>query len=59
MVKRSKPTVAVLTNLYNVIHETIQDKEAYYTKEQIEEMKKNPSNIFLQLNKKGVNNGSY
>ena len=59
MVKRSKPTVAVLTNLYNVIHDTIQDAEAYYTPEQIETLKKDPNNIFLQLNKKGESNGSY
>ena len=58
MVKRSKPTVAVLSNLYSVIQEAIQDEKAYYTKEQIEEMKKNPNNNFLQLNKKGGKYGN-
>lgn len=59
MVKRGIPTVAVMTNLYNIIKETIQDNEAYYSLEQIDELKKNPNNIFLQLNKKGANNGNY
>ena len=52
-IHRSTPTVAVLTNLYNAINETIQDNEAYYTEEQIKELKKNPNNIFLDK-KKGV-----
>ena len=58
MVKRSKPNVAVLSNLYNIIKETIPDKDAYYTTEQIEELKNNPQNVFLKLNKKGANNGN-
>lgn len=58
MVKRSTPTVAVLTNLYNIIRETIPDKDAYYTKEQIDNLREDPNNIFLQLNKKGVANGN-
>lgn len=58
MVKRSTPTVAVLTNLYNIINETIQDKDAYYTDEQIDNLRKDPNNNFLQLNKKGAANGN-
>lgn len=58
MVKRSIPTVAVMTNLYNIIHETIQDKDAYYTQEQIDNLREDPNNIFLQLNKKGAANGN-
>ena len=58
MVKRSTPTVAVLTNLYNIINETIQDKDAYYTDEQIDILRKDPTNTFLQLNKKGAANGN-
>ena len=58
MVKRSTPTVAVLTNLYNIINETIQDTDAYYTKEQIDNLRKDPNNTFLQLNKKGAANGN-
>ena len=58
MVKRSTPTVAVMTNLYNIIHETIQDKDAYYTQEQIDNLREDPNNVFLQLNKKkGAANG--
>jgi len=52
MVKRGKPTVAVMTNLYNIIKETIQDNEAYYTLEQIDILKKNPNNIFLKSERK-------
>lgn len=52
MVKRGKPTVAVMTNLYNIIKETIQDNEAYYSLEQIDELKKNPNNIFLKSERK-------
>lgn len=52
-IHRSKPTVAVLTNLYNIIKETIQDEDAYYTTEQTEALKKDPNNIFLQVNNKG------
>lgn len=48
MVRRSTPTAAVLTNLYNIIKSTIQDKDAYYTNEQIEKLKEDPSNIFLK-----------
>ena len=50
--------LAVLTNLYNIIRETIPDKDAYYTKEQIDILREDPNNIFLQLNKKGVANGN-
>ena len=58
MVKRSKPTVAVLSNLYKTIQETIKDKDAYYTQEQIEALKKNPNNKFIQLNTKGGKYGN-
>lgn len=51
MVKRGKPTVAVMTNLYNIIKDTIQDNDAYYTQEQIDILKKNPNNIFLNERK--------
>ena len=53
MVKRGIPTVAVMTNLYNIIKETIQDEDAYYTTYQTEALKKDPNNIFLQVNNKG------
>ena len=47
MVIRKEPTKAVLANLYQVIRTIFEDEEFYYTKEQIEELKKNNSNIFL------------
>ena len=52
MVTRSKPTVAVMTNLYNTIRETIQDADAYYTTEQIKALKQDPNNIFLKDERK-------
>lgn len=56
MVKRNKPTVAVLTNLYNTIRNTIHDADAYYSTNQIEALKRDPNNIFLQSNNKGAKN---
>lgn len=51
-VYRGQPTAAVLTNLYNIIKETIQDTDAYYTAEQIKALKENPNNIFLKQERK-------
>ncbi len=51
-VTRKKPTTAVLTNLYDIIKRTIQDNDAYYTKEQIEALKQDKSNIFLERKSK-------
>lgn len=48
MVIRKKPTQAVLANLYQVIRTIFDDEEFYYSKEQIEELKKDKSNIFLE-----------
>ena len=47
MVIRKKPTQAVLANLYQVIRTIFDDEEFYYSLEQIEELKKDKSNIFL------------
>jgi len=49
---REQPTAAVLANLYNIIRETIQDADAYYTAEQIKALKSNPNNIFLEQERK-------
>lgn len=48
MVIRSKPTYAVLTNLYDTIRDIIKDDESYFTDEEIAEKKENESNIFLK-----------
>lgn len=49
--KRNTPTAATLANLYEYINETFQDKELYYTKEQIEKMKQDDNYIFLERGK--------
>lgn len=43
---RQTPTAATLSNLYAVIHETMEN--VYYTPEQVEELKQNKTNIFLK-----------
>ena len=48
MVIRKEPTQAVLANLYQVVRELFDDEEFYYSTEQIEEMKKDEKNIFLE-----------
>ena len=53
---RSTPTAAVLNNFYNTIRNTIHDTDAYYTTNQIEALKRDPNNKFIQLNNKGANN---
>lgn len=51
-VTRNTPTAAVLTNLYDIITKTIHDVDAYYTKEQIEALKRDPKNIFINTERK-------
>ena len=48
---RNTPTAAVLTNLYDFINKTFQDKDLYYTKEETQELKKNENYIFLERGK--------
>ena len=50
-VTRKVPTAPVLTNLYDTIRKTIQDTDAYYTTEQIEALKQDNNNIFLEERK--------
>ena len=45
---RKKPTTAVMTNLYDTIRKTIHDVDAYYTPEQVEALKQDKNNIFLE-----------
>ena len=51
-VTRETPTAAVLSNLYDIIRNTIQDTDAYYTDDQTEALKKDPNNIFLKHERK-------
>ena len=50
-VRRNTPTAPILTNLYDIIRKTIYDIDAYYTDEEIEALKNNPNNIFLDERK--------
>ena len=38
-IRRNTPNAALLSNLYDFINDTIQDKEAYYTEEETEKLK--------------------
>lgn len=51
-IKRSTPTAATLTNLYDIIKKTIQDVDAYYTDEQAKALKQDPGNIFFKEERK-------
>lgn len=51
-VTRNTPTAAVLSNLYDIIKKTIHDVDAYYTQEQIEALKRDPRNIFINTERK-------
>lgn len=45
---RKKPTRETLLHIYDVFNKNCKDKpELFYTKEQIEELKKDPKNIWL------------
>lgn len=51
-IKRNIPTAPILTNLYDYINETFQDKDLYYTQEQTEELKDIDNFIFLERSRK-------
>lgn len=50
-IRRNTPTAAVLTNLYDFINATFQDKDLFYTKEETEKLKENDNYIFLERGK--------
>ena len=51
IIRRNTPTAAVLTNLYDFINATFQDKDLFYTKEETEKLKENDNYIFLERGK--------
>jgi hypothetical protein len=51
-VTRQVPNTAVLTNLYDFINATFQDSDLFYNSDEVEELKKNPNNIFLNQERK-------
>ena len=50
-IRRNKPTAAILTNLYDYINKTFQETDLFYTKEQLEDLKKDDNYIFLERGK--------
>mgnify|MGYP003289695400 CR=1 FL=1 len=42
-----EPTKETLKNLYDLCNELFKDKKYFYTKEEVERLKKDKSNIFL------------
>lgn len=51
-VVKNEPTTAILTNLYDFINATFQDSDLFYNSDEVEELKKNPNNIFLNQERK-------
>lgn len=51
MIIRGKTDASKLRHIYNTIQRLIDNQECYYTKEEIEELKKDEKNIFLERGK--------
>lgn len=51
-VKRSTPTAATLENIYTVVREII-PTDVYYSADQVEELKEDKNNIFLERRQHG------
>ena len=51
MVIRGKPTESKLRHIYNTIQKLIDNQECYYTEEEIEKLKDDKNNIFLERRK--------
>lgn len=51
MVIRGTPNASKLIHIYNTIQNLIDNKECYYTEEEIENLKKDKKNIFLERRK--------
>jgi len=51
MIIRGTPNASKLTHIYNTIQRLIDNKECYYTEEEIENLKKDEKNIFLERGK--------
>ena len=47
MIIRGTPNASKLKHIYNTIQRLIDNKECYYTEEEIENLKKDKTNIFL------------
>lgn len=54
MVYRKIPTYAVLTNLYDVIREVVKTDEAFYSDLEVEELKEDENNNFIERGNNGI-----
>ena len=45
---RGEVTRDKLQHIYNTIQEVIQNQQCYYTKEEIEKLKQNKTNVFIK-----------
>ncbi len=52
MVIRKTPTSRDLKHIYRTIQQLIDNKQCYYTKEEIEQLKRDEKNIFLEMGNK-------
>ncbi len=48
IIRRNTPDAAILSNLYDIINETIQDSKAYYTQEETEKLKQDQKIIIIE-----------
>lgn len=54
MVYRKIPTYAVLTNLYDVIREVVKSDETFYSDLEVEELKEDENNNFIERGNNGI-----
>lgn len=47
MIIRGNPTEGTLKHIYDTINHIIKDSSCYYTKEDIEKLKKDKNNLFI------------
>ena len=51
-IRRSKPTAATLSNLYDIILKSFQDTNLYYTQDETEKLKEDENLIILERGNK-------
>ena len=47
MIIRRDATAETLRDIYEVMRRAIKDSDCYFTQEELQELKKNPKNIFI------------
>lgn len=56
IIRKEKVSIHNLQVIYSTIHKLIKDKDIYYSTEELEKLKKDKNNIFIEI--KEVWNGS-